>query len=382
MINMLFFAMFFLTSLAFPQNDVSKKIDRKKNSFTDEISVSSAALVEIIKQKCEKQPGIRGIHLTSWGAGSKKFRRQILEKVRDSVINTVVVAIKETDGKVYISGVENAHKYGSYVPAISNPEEMIEDFKKAGLYKIARIVVFKDNYLTRQRQDLAVKTPEGKIWKSFNGSTWVDPYNKEIWDYNMEIAIKCAMLGFDEIQFDYIRFPSEGKISMCRYSKPHTDQSAINNLKEFLKYVREKLQPHNVQISAAIFGLTTTIAHDMGIGQNIETLAQYSDYIYPMMYPSHYEKGNYGLKNPNASPFKVINYGMRDARARLLENYCKIRPYLQDFSLGHRYGPNEVRAQIIAARRNFIKSWILWNPGNRYTWSALTPHSYKMFIEP
>ncbi len=379
---MLIVAIFFLTSLVFPQNDISKKSAQKKNSSMNEISVSSSVLIEIIKQKCKKQPGIRGIHLTSWGSGLKKFRRQILEKISDSVINAVVVAVKETDGKVYISGVEKAHKYGSYVPAISNPEEMIEDFKKAGLYKIARIVVFKDNYLARQRQDLAVKTPEGKIWKSFNGSTWVDPYNREIWEYNMAIAIRCAELGFDEIQFDYIRFPSEGMISTCRYSKPHTEQSAINNLREFLKYAREKLQPHNVQISAAVFGLTTTIAHDMGIGQNIETLARYSDYVYPMMYPSHYEKGNYGLKNPNANPFKIINYGLKDASTRLTEDYCKIRPYLQDFSLGHRYGPNEIRAQIIAARRNFIKSWILWNPGNRYTWSVLTPHLYKMFIEP
>lgn len=336
----------------------------------------------MIKQECKKQPEIRGIHLTAWGSGSKKFRRQILEKIRDSVINAVVVAVKETDGKVYVSGVERAHKYGSYVPAISNPEEMVEDFKKAGLYKIARIVVFKDNHLARQRQDLAVKTPEGKIWKSYNGATWVDPYNREIWDYNLQIAIRCAKLGFDEIQFDYIRFPSEGPISLCRYSKPHTEQSAVNNLKEFLRYTREKLALYNVKISAAIFGLTTTITHDMRIGQNIETLAESGDYIYPMMYPSHYEKGNYGLKNPNANPFKVINYGLKDACERLRENYCKIRPYLQDFSLGYRYGPNEVRAQIIAARKNHIKSWILWNPGNRYTWSALTPHSYKMFIEP
>ncbi|MBI4655187.1 MAG: putative glycoside hydrolase [Elusimicrobia bacterium] len=390
MIIHLCFAIFVLVIPVICSQNAPK--NRKARSPLEEVRMSTSAyakaiadrsaITEAVKEKISLEPDIRGIHLTSWGAGSMKTRKQILEKISESVINAVVVAVKETDGKVYIPGVEKAHNYGSYVPAISKPEHMIEDFKKACLYKIARIVVFKDNHLPKHRLELAVKTPEGNVWKSFNGGTWVDPYNREIWEYNIDIAVRCAELGFDEIQFDYIRFPSEGVISMCRYSRPHTEQSGIENLGEFLKYAAKKLKPYKVKISAAIFGLTTTIKHGMGIGQNIETLARHADYIYPMMYPSHYEKGNYGIKNPDAKPFKTIDYGLRDAFERLGEDYAKMRPYLQDFSLGLRYGPHEIRAQMIAAKRNMLKNWILWNPSNRYTWDALTPRSYYGYVCP
>ncbi|HBE89488.1 MAG TPA: hypothetical protein DDW67_10160 [Elusimicrobia bacterium] len=327
-------------------------------------------------------PGhVRGIHLTAWGAGSAKLRGQTIAKMKRSVINAVAVAVKETDGKVYIPGVEAAHKHGTYAPAISRPEEMLADFKAEGIYTIARVVAFHDRLLPKSRPDLAVKTPSGEPWRARNGATWVDPYSKEVWDYVVAVARRAADLGFDEVQFDYIRYPTEGDTSLCRYSKPHDSRSGVANLAAFLSYARKKL-PGNVKVSAAIFGLTTSSKGDMGIGQSIHSLAENTDYIYPMMYPSHYNPGEYKIRNPDAEPFKVIDRGLRDARERLGFDYDKVRPYLQDFSLRHDYGPREVRAQIIAARRNYIGSWLLWNPSNRYNWDALTPRAYRAFVDP
>lgn len=327
-------------------------------------------------------PGhVRGIHLTSWGAGSAKLRRQTIAKIKNSVVNAVAVAVKETDGKVYIPGVPLAGKYGTYTAAISRPEEMLADFKAEGLYTIARVVAFHDRLLPKSRPDLAVKTPSGAPWRANNGATWVDPYNREVWDYIVDVARRAAELGFDEIQFDYIRYPTEGDTSLCRYSKPHDSRSGVANLAAFLSYARKRV-PKEVKISAAIFGLTTSSKGDMGIGQSIHSLAENTDYIYPMMYPSHYNPGEYKIKNPDAEPFKVIDRGLSDARERLGFDFDKVRPYLQDFSLRHDYGPHEVRAQLIAARRNYVGSWILWNPSNRYSWGALSRRSYRAFVDP
>lgn len=349
----------------------------KPRKYTDDrwvLKISS----EAVKEAVENKPAIRGVHITAWVAGSTPLRTQIINNIKKTVLNTVVIALKEMDGAVYIKGVEKAEKYKAYTGAIPNPEKMVEDFKKEGLYTVGRIVLFKDDILPVRRPDLSVKTPEGNIWRDRKGKTWADQYSKEVWDYNIAVALRAVEAGFDEIQFDYIRYPSEGKVSLCRYSVPHNWDKARANLAEFLRYAREKI-PEQIRISADVFGLTTSARDDMGIGQNLPLIAQYADYVYPMMYPSHYYPGHYGLKNPNAEPYKVINFGLRDAMARLELNYAKLRPYLQDFS---KYGPHEVGEQIRALRKNLLHSWVLWSPNNKYTWSALYPDYYKKNIDP
>ncbi len=351
-----------------------------------EVAAAPQGTVEIsttaIRRQILSEKAVRGVHLSAWGSGSRKLRRELIAKINNSVINAVVVAIKEVDGKVYIPGVATAHKYGAYTPAIAQPEEMLKDFKDAGLYTVARVVVFKDKVMPLARKDLAVRTPSGGAWRANNGATWLDPYNKEVWAYTLDVAERAAKLGFDEIQFDYIRYPTEGRTSLCRYARPHTAKSAIANLEDFLVYARGRLKPYKVKISVDVFGLTTTAKDDMGIGQDIKTMARNVDYVYPMMYPSHYYAGEYNLKNPNSQPYKVIDRGLKDALKRLGPDYAKLRPYLQDFNMGWQYGPHEVRAQIIAARLNMLDSWVLWNSSNRYNWEALTPQSYRAFVEP
>lgn len=344
-----------------------------------DVSLSTTE-IESIRTKIKQQPVIRGIHLTSWVGGNEKLRRDILTKVKGSVINTVVVAIREKNGEIYIPGVELAHKYNTYISAISKPKEMIDDFKRAGLYTIARIVCFHDDMLPKKFPDIAVKNINGGVWKSRNGNTWLDPYNKHAWDYVISVAIKAAEYGFDEIQFDYIRYPTEGNIKACVFSKPHNKENATKNIVEFIKYARERLSPYNVKISVDVFGLTTR--SEMGIGQDLASIAKVVDRVYPMMYPSHYYKGEYNLANPEGEPYKVINRGLKEALKITGEDYYKIVPYLQDFSLKIKYTSYHVRAQILAAKSNMIDGFFLWNPSSRYSWDLLKSEVFCSLIEP
>ena len=320
-------------------------------------------------------PACRAVHLTSWIAGTGKSRRAFLDKLKGTVVNAVVIPLKETDGHVYIPGVAKASEVNSYRPAIPDPAALLKDLKAQNLRAIARIVVFKDNYLPKKHPEWAVRRPDGRLWLNQNGIAWVDPYQRPIWDYNLQLAVRAAELGFDEIQFDYLRFPSDGNTKLCRYSNPHhTSASAIENLREFLDLARKRLAHTKVPVSIAVFGMTTTAKDDMGIGQEISKFAPMVEFISPMMYPSHYARGEYGLSSPNREPYKIIFRGLRDAKARLKQHAPKLRPYLQDFSIyGVRYGPSQVRAQILAAHLQGVESWILWNPSNRYTWDTLTP---------
>lgn len=340
----------------------------------------STSQISEIKQKISQLPVIRGIHLTSWVAGNKKQRTKVLENIRKSVINSVVVAVKEKNGDVYIPGIDITYKYKTYVSAISNPKEMIEDFKKEKLYTIARVVCFHDNKLPKIKPDIAVKNVNGGVWKSKNGDMWVDPYNKEVWEYIISVAEKASEYGFDEIQFDYIRYPTEGDVKLCSFSVPHSNEDAENNIVDFIKYAKERLSKYNVKISVDVFGLTTKSS--MGIGQNLKKMIKVVDRVYPMMYPSHYYSGEYNLIDPEREPYKLINRALKQAMNMVEVDYYKIVPYLQDFSLSVRYGPFELRAQIIAAKNNYIKSFLLWNPASKYLWETLTPQAFCAYIEP
>ncbi|HYH01734.1 MAG TPA: putative glycoside hydrolase, partial [Bacillota bacterium] len=200
------------------------------------------------------------------------------------------------------------------------------------------------------------------------GLHWVDPHNKEYWDYIVDIAKEAVRLGFQEIQFDYVRFTSDGNTKRCVYPFGN-GLPAEDVIQEFLKYTRAKLAQYDIPVSADIFGLTTSANADLGIGQRFEKIAEHVDIVCPMVYPSHYIPGNFGLKNPNAQPYKTVFSSVRDAKLKLetaQNTTTQIRPWLQDFSLGVRYGRDEIQAQIKAVEDAGIKEWIFWNPSCRY----------------
>lgn len=314
---------------------------------------------------------LRGVHFTGWAAGSTKARRRFIGEMKAAGFNAVVIALKDADGHEFVPGVPFAAKTGAYVKAIPDLPGAVRDFKDQGIYTIARIAAFKDDHLARARPDLAVHFPDGGVWTGDKGSAWADPYRTEVWDYVIDVASRAAGAGFDEIQFDYIRFPSDGKTRLCRYSKEHTPATAAAALRGFLELARARLKPLGVKLSIDTFGLTASVDNGMGIGQELDQMADLVDYVSPMMYPSHYAKGEYGLKSPNRQPYLTVHHGVADALTRLGGDPARLRPFLQDFSLGVRYTPARVRAQIRAAEELGVRGWILWNASNHYTWSAV-----------
>jgi hypothetical protein len=324
---------------------------------------------------------IRGIHVSSWMLGSPANRKKIESLVEKTELNTVVVDMKEVEGDVFVPGVKSADKMKSYTAAFPDVEKYLAKLKKSGVYTIARLTVFKDNIAARRRPEWGVKNPEGKLWTDSKGYTWLDPYNRGAWEYNIEIAKRAVELGFDEIQFDYIRFPTDGKIGGCRYTSAGIKTTAPGELLEFLRYAGDNLRPMGAKISIDVFGLTTTSSGDMGIGQKIVELTNLVDYVSPMVYPSHYYKGEYNLVDPNKEPYLTVYMSMNGAAKRLGGQARKLRPWLQDFSMGYKYGPKEVRAQMQAVYDNDIGSWMLWNSRCVYTAAALKEARFSNILE-
>lgn len=309
----------------------------------------------------------KGMHLTTFASASQIHKKRINDLLDNTEMNAVVIDIKEIDGAISIKNISGNITYSKYIP---NIEPYLKEVKDKGIYTIARIVVFRDNVMPRKKPELAVKNPDGSLWQDRNKITWLNPYKQEAIDYILEIAEKTADMGFDEIQFDYIRFPSDGKLSDCRYGVESSSMTASNAITNFLKQAKQRLAPKGKKISIDVFGLTTTEKSDMGIGQKIMKMMKYVDYISPMIYPSHYNNGEYGIEKPNKEPYRTVYIALQGAKQRLPAE--KLRPWLQDFSLrGVKYGPAEIQAQIQACYDCGVKTWLLWNASCKYTKGGL-----------
>jgi hypothetical protein len=326
-----------------------------------------------------KPDAVRGIYLNAWAAGSSRRRAQLIELAEKTEINTFVIDVKEGGEISYRSGVALARAIGADRSYIPNPRRMLEELREAGIYTIARIVVFKDPVLADQRPAWAIQEEDGSLWRDNNAGLWVDPYNREVWDYNIAIAREAVLLGFSEVQWDYVRFPDVPARFMqtARYPS-RAGRSRTDAIREFLLYSREELADLGVQVTADVFGLTVSVRNDMGIGQSWEEMADVTDALLPMIYPSHFAKGSYGIPSPNADPYRTVktalDYAVR--RSSKIAGSAAIRPWLQDFTLGRpSYGAEEVRAQIQATYDAGLTEWILWNPGSRYTEGALASRS-------
>lgn len=318
---------------------------------------------------------IRALYLTGHSVGYAERMENIFKLVDNSEINALVMDIKDVEGIVnYRTQVPLAKEIGADSSIVKDYPAIIKRAKGRNLYLIARIVVFKDQQLAEKKPEWTVKDKNGGTWRDYKGKRWVDPYNQEIWKYNIDLAKEAVAMGFDEIQFDYVRFPSDGKKNNAVYTYNSQGWSKEENIKQFLKYASEELHALGVPISADIFGLVTTVQDDMGIGQTMASIGQYVDYISPMVYPSHYYPGNFGLANPNAHPYETVFHSLKNGQEKLNKANLStpMRPWLQDFDLGQpSYGKDEVWAQIKACNDLGIDSWMLWNAGNKYTTEAL-----------
>jgi hypothetical protein len=321
----------------------------------------------------EKEPvKVKGIYMSGAIFNHSQHFMNLVKLVEETELNALVIDMKDDQG--YLATEFKTPIATEIKPRIHkgmNARDNMAVLAEKEIYPIARIVVFKDPTLAEGKTELAIKRQDGSIWRDRKGLAWVDPHNKQVWEYAVNIAKEAAKLGFREIQFDYVRFPTDGNISnaVYPYATGETKEDVICN---FLAYAKEELEPYNVFLAADVFGLTTLTLDDMGMGQKFEKIMNQVDYICPMVYPSHYGPGNYGFQNPNAYPYEVVKSALLDGLKKSQDSPVIIRPWLQDFNLGKPvYGAAEVRAQIKATYDAGLEEWILWNAGNRYTGKAL-----------
>jgi len=318
---------------------------------------------------------VKGVYITSWTASDETLRNKIVNLIDETELNTIVIDIKDYSGKlVFPVSSKELLSYGSEAIRVKDMQDFVELLHNKGIYVIGRVAVFQDEYFVKFRPDLAVKNKSGDlVWKDRKGISWIDPGSREYWDYIVLLSKESRKIGFDEINFDYIRFPSDGNMQDISYPWSSTTPKT-KVMKEFFEYLHESLLDSGLATSADLFGMTTTAKDDMGIGQLLEDALPYFDYISPMVYPSHYPSTFMNFKDPEAHPYEVIRYVMESAVIRAEQASTtreKLRPWLQDFGLRMTYGLEEVRAQIKATNDAGLSSWLLWSASNKYTRGAL-----------
>lgn len=383
-----------------PENDFSEIIiqedpnDINLNDTTENnTNIETSKPVTIVQTNKQIPENIKAVYATGWVMGTKSIREDVVATLKENGYNAIVIDVKDEAGQLsYISSVQTAKDIGASVKMISNPSEIIQQLKDEGFYVIGRIVTFKDPIYASKVTSIAYKKEDGSLWKDYNGNHWPNPYNTASWNYPIEIAKEAAELGFQEIQFDYIRFPSsEGKTSTIAYGFDRATKSKSDMINGFLEKAMKELESYNVVVSADVFGITTKRDGDFeNIGQDFSKIASIVDVICPMVYPSHYANNEYKISRPDKEPYKIVTESLLDAFERY-DSYAnahsgdgteiklaKLRPYIQDFTaswLGSGnyivYGNKEVTSQIQALYDLEIYDFCLWDPNNKYCYTAI-----------
>lgn len=316
----------------------------------------------------------KALYLSAYGIGSDALREAALELVKQTELNALVIDVKSDRGMIpYASSIALAERIGAQkVRTVKDMPALIAQLHQKNIYLIARIVVFKDDPLANARPDLALKNHQGQLWRDGEELSWVDPMRQEVWQYNLDIAEEAARLGFDEIQFDYVRFPDAPGV---QYAQPSTQASRVDAIGGFLGAARRRLAPYNVFIAADIFGYVLWNTDDTAIGQQLERLTDALDYICPMLYPSGFKWGIPNYRNPLDHPYDIVYRSLQRAKQRTNLDGARFRPWLQgfsDYAFDHRpFGAAEVQAQIDGAEAAQASGWMLWNPRNRYSSGGL-----------
>ena len=316
----------------------------------------------------------KALYLSFYAIGEKSLREAALKLIEETELNALVIDIKGDRGMIpYKSVTPMASQIGAQrIITVRDMSGLIKSLKQRGIYAVARIVVFKDNPLALNRPDLAVTTQNGEIWRDRENLAWVDPFKKEVWNYNIDIAVEAAQYGFYEIQFDYVRFPDA---SAPRFSMPNTEENRVKAISEFLREAKRRLMPHNVFIAADIFGYVFWNLNDTFIGQRLDALVPHLDYLSPMLYPSGFRFGIPGFRNPVENPHEIVYRTLKRAQERTQLPPIRFRPWLQAFrDYGfdrRRFHGREIREQIEATEKFGSQGWMLWNPRNVYSSDGL-----------
>ena len=322
---------------------------------------------------------VKGIYLNAWAAGSATRSQALIDLATRTEVNTFVIDLKDASGYVsYPTAVMTAREAGADQEIrIRDLVGFLERLQEAGIYPIARIVMVKDPLLIRARPEWAVQDSAGGVWVDSRGLVWANLHDQRVWDYHVELAKEAAAIGFPEIQWDYVRFADAPQEDLDRAVFPGADGRRRRDAVEaFLEYARAELEDSGIAMTVDVFGATTSADSDVGIGQYWERFIGSVDVALPMVYPSHYWAGSFGVQDPNGHPYEIVWAALVSAveRSEAIEGAGVTRPWLQDFTLGApRYEAPEIRAQIQATYDAGIDEWLLWNASSRYTEGALEP---------
>ena len=361
------------TEAAEDSADVEDTVSENTVSDEETISGNTVAAEAVPRPESVK---VKGIYVSGPVAGIAKMD-DLINLVDRTELNAMVIDIKNDEGRVtYKMQSEQVLEIDAGVRYIPDIDELVAKCKEKNIYLIARIVAFRDPYLAEQKPEWAVHTKSEEIFRDKNGLAWVNPYQREVWDYLVEIASQAGHAGFDEVQFDYIRFSTDVNESEVDYGSESESVDKIEIITEFTQYAYEQLAPQGVYVAADVFGTVIDNETDQAIvGQDYVQMAKHLDYICPMVYPSHYHNGAYGITVPDAEPYRTI-YAAASASVQALdtlpeENRAHVRMWLQSFTAswinGHiGYGPQQIRAQIKAAHDAGYDEWILWNAAVNY----------------
>ena len=331
-------------------------------------AVAAASQNAPVNPRREVPDEIRGVHVTM---GLASLPGKLDEYLATPGLNAIELDVKDENGRVGFvpSSVPLARQTGAAAPYYK-AKQVARQAHTHGAYLIGRIVTFEDPVLAEKRPDLAIRSSDGSIWHTNGGLAWTNPYDRRVWRYNVDLAAAAVEAGFDEIQFDYVRFPSDGDISLIRYPGTHT-QSMRWTIPAFVQYAGKRLHPLGARVSVDVFGLSAN--RDLGIGQLPRRVSRYVDAVYPMVYPSHFSSGEYGISDPNAAPGETVTRSLQDFQRALEGRKARLTPWLQDFSLGRTYDEEDVLAQVAAARGLHTRGFLLWNPEGLYTTPVLQP---------
>jgi hypothetical protein len=333
--------------------------------------------------------GIRALYLNAWAFGSHRFY-DIVKLASGTQVNAFVVDVKDDTGYLtYESRIPTAIQIGAnHALRAPDTRARLRYLMAHGIYPIARIVVAKDPLLAANKPQWSVRHVNGGLWRDRLNFAWVDAFNDSVWVYAAQLAAEAVQMGFAEVQFDYVRFPDEPKSRMASAifaaRRPH--ETVRDGVTRNLRLLRDRVKRLGVPFTIDVFGMTTNVEQDMGIGQIWEDLVTTADVVLPMVYPSHYYHPMYGVSHPNREPYRIVRGALEDGlrrSQRISGHTAEIRPYLQAFTLGRpRYTSAEVRAQIRAASELGIETWVLWNPRAVYQRAMLVEPPTTVAVLP
>lgn len=388
-----------------PQEELRSGEDQAASALTDqpfenrEKEKKEAGQAEqemiMIQTEPERTPvSVKGIYVSAYTAGTEAVMDEIIRRIDETELNAVVIDVKDDNGRVtFDMDSPSVREIGACVGYIPDMAGLAAKLKEHDIYMIARIPAFRDPYLAEAKPEWCCRLADGSVFRDRNQLAWVNPYKREVWDYLVEIAKKAGEAGFDEIQFDYIRFCTEKGMNQVVFEDEDTEGKTRQEIiLEFTEYVYDQLAKDGLFVSADVFGAVIGGGADAeAVGQDYRQMAERLDYICPMIYPSHYGDGNFGIPHPDTQPYDTImgalNASREDLTAQEPEETAVVRPWLQDFTASYlkhhiQYGPEQVRQQIQAVYDAGYEEWILWSAAVNYHYDGLLPAEESLEAEP